>query len=315
MELSIRAINPEADDIVSLELMPTDGKPLPPFTAGAHIDLKLGNGLTRSYSLVNDPAERDRYVVAVNKDPASRGGSKYIHENLKAGQTLEVSEPRNNFPLIENAPLVVLIAGGIGVTPMYCMVRRLEALGRPWKLFYSARSRSRAAYLKEIQALEAEAPGRVHLHILDEAGGRLTDLNAIIGDVPPDAHLYCCGPGAMLQAFEQAASSRQPETVHVEYFSALQESALGGGFNVVLARSQRTIQIQSGKSILEGLLSCGVEVSHACQEGVCGACQTTVLDGAPDHRDSFLTPREKSGGKTMMLCCSGSLSDTLVLDL
>lgn len=315
MQLFIRSITPEASDIISLELVSPGGAPLPPFSAGAHIDLKLGNGLTRSYSLVNDPAERDRYVVAINKDPESRGGSRYIHQTLRQGQTLEVSEPRNNFPLVEDASLVVLIAGGIGITPLLCMIRRLESLARPWKLVYNLRTRRKGAFLQEIQALEDLAPGRVQLHIVDECGGGFIDMEALVQGFPDDAHLYCCGPTPLLQAFEQACSSRPAEQVHVEYFSAQQEAAAAGGYDVVLSRSQRTFRIEPGKGILNTLLEYGVEVSHACQEGVCGACQTKVIEGAPDHRDAFLTPREKSSGKTIMLCCSGSLSPHLVLDL
>lgn len=315
MQLSIRSIAPEASDIISLELVSPSGAMLPPFTAGAHINLQLGNGLTRSYSLLNDPSERDRYVVAVNKDPESRGGSRYIHETLRQGQTLEVSEPRNNFPLVEDASLVVLIAGGIGITPLLGMIRRLESLGRPWKLVYNVRTRRKGAFLREVQALEDLAPGRVQLHIVDECGGDFIDMDALVQCFPTDAHLYCCGPAPLLQAFEQACTSRPADQIHVEYFSAQQEAAAAGGYDVVLSRSQRTFRIELGKSILNTLLEYGVEVSHACQEGVCGACQTKVIEGTPDHRDSFLTPREKSGGKTMMLCCSGSLSDTLVLDL
>lgn len=314
MQLTVHALATEAEDILSIELTAPGGEALPAFTAGAHVDLHLGNGLVRSYSLVNDPAERHRYVVAVNKDPSSRGGSRYIHESLRVGHALEVSEPRNNFKLVEDAPLVVLVAGGIGITPLLCMIRRLEALGRRWQLFYSARSRAKCAYLHQVLALDEKSPGRVHLHFLDEAGG-VPDLAAWVADVPAQAHLYCCGPGAMLQAFEAACASRPPETVHVEYFSAQQAAATDGGFEVVLAKAQRSFRIDAGKTILQVLLDGGMDVPHACQEGVCGACQTKVIEGTPDHRDAFLTPREKSLGNTIMLCCSGSKSDRLVLDI
>jgi len=155
MELTIRKIKTQAQDIMSLELARADGQNLPAFSAGSHIDLKLGNGLTRSYSLVNDPAEQHRYVVAVNKDPNSRGGSSYVHESLRQGQTLEVSEPRNNFKLVEDASLVVMIAGGIGITPLLSMIHRLETLGRPWKLYYNAMTRAKCAYMDEVLDLEA----------------------------------------------------------------------------------------------------------------------------------------------------------------
>jgi vanillate O-demethylase ferredoxin subunit len=315
MELTIRKIKTQAQDIMSLELARADGQNLPAFSAGSHIDLKLGNGLTRSYSLVNDPAEQHRYVVAVNKDPNSRGGSSYVHESLRQGQTLEVSEPRNNFKLVEDASLVVMIAGGIGITPLLSMIHRLETLGRPWKLYYNAMTRAKCAYMDEVLALDARAPGRVQLYIVNENDGRFNNLDQIVSSQPTDAHLYCCGPVPMLKAFEEACAPRPPECVHVEYFSAQQAAANDGGFDVVLARGKRSIRVEAGKSILQSLLDYGIEVPHACQEGVCGACQTTVLAGTPDHRDSFLTPREKTCGKTMMLCCSGSLTPELVLDL
>jgi tetrachlorobenzoquinone reductase len=315
MKLLVRALSVEAEDVLSIELVSPQGDSLPVFTAGSHIDLELGNGLTRSYSLSSDPADCTRYVVAVNKDPGSRGGSRYIHETLRPGALIEVSGPRNGFPLVEDAPLVVLFAGGIGITPLWCMIQRLEVLGKPWKLYYSARNRAKCAYLREVQALEARSPGRVHIHFNEDAGGKVVDLDTLVAAQPEGAHLYCCGPVPMLQAFEQATAKRAPETVHVEYFAAAEEASTEGGFKVKLARSNRTVTVPSGKSILEALLDEGIEISHACKEGVCGACQTTVIEGEPDHRDSFLTPREKSQGKTVILCCSGSLSETLVLDL
>lgn len=313
MQLMIRSRRMEAEDVVSLEFVDECGESLPPFTAGAHIDLVLANGCSRSYSLVNDPAERNRYVIAVNRDPASRGGSRYVHEVLQAGQSIEVRGPRNNFELVENAPLVVLFAGGIGVTPLRCMIQRLEALGQPWTLHYAARSRARCAFLDEVAALEARRPGRVHLHFDDEAGGKPMDISTRIAAAPADAHLYCCGPNPMMRAFEAATAGRAPETVHVEYFTAQHDAACEGGFQVVLARSQRTVFVKKGQSILDTLLDAGVDVANCCREGVCGTCQTTVIEGQPDHRDSYLTPPERR--TSMMVCCSGSLSDKLVLDL
>ena len=315
MKLIIHSMTPRAEGIIELELRSPEGTPLPAFTAGAHIDLQLDNGITRSYSLVNPPHDHGRYVVAVNKDPASKGGSRYVHEALRPGMLVRVGDPRNNFPLVEDAPLVVLFAGGIGVTPLWCMIQRLEALGRSWKLVYGARSRKNCAYQDEIRALAERVPGRVAFHFNDEHDGRPMDLDALIQDLPVDAHLYCCGPVPMLGAFEQATASRPPGTVHVEYFTARHAAAVGGGYKVTLARSKRSIDVCEGKSILEALLDAGLTVSHACKEGVCGACQTTVLEGTPDHRDSYLTPREQNSGKTMMICCSGSKSGELVLDL
>ena len=315
MELVIRSRTPVARDIVAIELAAADGRELPAFDAGAHIDLKLGNGLSRSYSLVNDPADRHRYVVAVQKDAASRGGSLYVHEALQVGQTLGIDGPRNNFKLIEDASLVVLIAGGIGITPLFCMIQRLEALGRPWRLVFGARSRERCAYLDAILALEEKQRGRVHLHFNDEHEGRVLDMATVVATVPHDAHLYCCGPLPMLAAFEAASAGRREDCVHVEYFSARQHAPAAGGFKLVLARSKREIFVGRGTSILDAMLGAGIDASHCCKEGVCGACQTTVLEGEPEHCDSYLSPAERRSGKTIMPCCSGSKSPLLVLDV
>lgn len=315
MQMRVRSLACEAEDILSLELVAPGGDPLPAFTPGAHIDLRLAPGLTRSYSLVNPAHERHRYVVAVSKDPASRGGSRHVHERLRPGDVIEVSAPANHFALVEDAPQVVMFAGGIGITPLWCMAQRLHALGRAWVLHYSVRQRARCAYLQELQALERASPGHVHFHFDEEEGGRPMDLRAVIDTVAPQAHLYCCGPPAMLRAFEQAAAQRAPGTVHVEYFSARAEAAVARSYRVVLARSGRTFEVPAGKTILSVLLQARLDVPYSCGEGVCGACETRVLSGEPDHRDTVLSPQEAAAGRTMMICCSGSRSETLVLDL
>jgi vanillate O-demethylase ferredoxin subunit len=315
MHLLVRAIRQEAEDILSLELATPGAQPLPAYTPGAHIDLHLAADCTRSYSLVRPYAEGAPYVVAVHKAPTSRGGSRYVHEQLRAGTSMEVGGPRNSFALVEDAPLSVFIAGGIGITPLWCMAQRLQALGRPWQLVYAARSRRKCAYLREIEAVAAAHPGRVRLHIDEEHGAAALDLQAVLAGVPREAHLYCCGPAPMLAAFEQASAGRPPQQVHVEYFSARQAAAAEGGFDVVLARSDRRVRVGAGQTILGALLDAGMNVMHACREGVCGACQTAVLAGVPDHRDAYLSPQERQGGRTMLICCSGSAAGELVLDL
>ncbi|MGE0805142.1 MAG: 2Fe-2S iron-sulfur cluster-binding protein [Burkholderiaceae bacterium] len=315
MQVLVRSLTLEAEDIVALELVARDGSVLPPFTAGAHVDLHLPNRLLRSYSLANAPGDSGRYVVAVNKDPASRGGSRYIHEKLRPGELIEISEPRNNFPLREDVDHVVLFAGGIGITPLWCMIQRLEAIGRSWELFYGSRSRAKCAYLQPLLVLEAAKPGRVHLHFDAECNGAPMDMGRIIAGVAPDAHLYCCGPTPMLSAYEQASATRDPATVHAEYFSAKSEAALDGGYSVVLTRAGRKLDVAPGKSILDALLEAGIEVSYSCMQGVCGACEVRIIEGEADHRDSVLTTQEQEAGKTMMICCSGSKSACLVLDL
>jgi tetrachlorobenzoquinone reductase len=315
MQVRVKRISFEADDINSYELVNPDGGDLAPFTAGSHIDLHLPNGMIRSYSLVNDQGERNRYVIAVNNDAASRGGSKLIHETMRVGDIITVSLPRNNFALQEDAGHSVLIAGGIGITPLLSMVRRLEALGRSWELFYAARTRLTAAFLDELNALRPDVHPNLHLNFDQEPEARMMDLSSIVKAALPDAHLYCCGPVPMLEAFEAATVDRPASQVHVEYFKAREKPAAEGGFEVKLARSNRTIAVQAGQTILDALLEAGISANYACTEGVCGTCETRVIEGNPDHRDLFLSKEEQEANKTIMICCSGSKSPTLVLDI
>ena len=315
MQVRVKRISFEAEGINSYELVALAGGDLAPFTAGCHVDLHLPNGMIRSYSLVNDQGERNRYVVAVNNDAASRGGSRFVHETMRVGDILTVSHPKNNFVLQESASHSVLIAGGIGITPLLSMIRRLEALGRSWELFYAARTRSAAAFLDELNTLRPNVHANIHVNFDQEPSGRMLDLPAIIKDAPKDVHLYCCGPVSMLEAFEAATADRPNDHVHVEYFQAKEKPAVAGGFEVKLARSNRTITVEAGKSILNALLDAGIAASYACTEGVCGTCETRVIEGMPDHRDLFLSKEEQAENKTMMICCSGSKSPTLVLDL
>lgn len=315
IQVRIKRISYEAVGINSYELAAFAGGDLAPFTAGSHIDLHLPNGMIRSYSLVNDPSERHCYVIAVNKDAASRGGSVYVHDMLRAGDIIAVSHPRNNFGLEENAAHSVLIAGGIGITPLLSMIRRLDALGRSWELFYAARTHLSAAFLDELNSLRSQSRANLHVNFDHEPSGRMFDLPEIVAKARADAHLYCCGPVPMLEAFEAATRGRPAETVHVEYFKAGEKPASEGGFDVRLARSNRTIKVEAGKTILNALLDAGIAANYACTEGVCGTCETRVIDGIPDHRDLFLGKDEQATNKTMMICCSGSKSGTLVLDM
>ena len=315
MQVRIKRISFEAESINSFELVAPAGGDLVAFTAGSHIDLYLSNGMIRSYSLVNDPSERSRYVIAVNKDAASRGGSRFVHETLRAGDLITISHPRNNFVLQENTTHSILIAGGIVITPLLSMIRRLKALGRSWELFYAARTRVAAAFLDELSGLRRDVQEKLHLNFDQEPTGNMLDLAAIVRNAPGDAHLYCCGPVPMLEAFEAATRDRPAEQVHVEYFKAREKPAAEGGFEVKLARSNRIIKVGAGKTILNALLDAGIAVNYACTEGVCGTCETRVIEGMPDHRDLFLGKAEQAANNTMMICCSGSKSDTLVLDL
>jgi vanillate O-demethylase ferredoxin subunit len=313
LEVLLKSITFEAHRINSYTLQAADSAPLPAFTAGAHIDLHLGPDLVRSYSLTNDPAERHRYVIAVKHEPDGRGGSAFVHTGLKVGDVLSISAPRNNFALDEGDHASVFVAGGIGVTPILSMLRRANALGRRWTLHYASRTRHDAAFLQDIRRL---ANGNDVNAVFDhEAGGTPLDLAAIATAAPDGTHLYCCGPLPMLEAFKAATRSRPSRTVHLEYFSTDQEAVTEGGFEVRLAKSGRTIAIARGKTILAALLDAGIPVSYACSEGTCGTCETRVIDGLPDHRDVYLTDEEHAGNKQIMICCSGSKTPLLVLDL
>lgn len=304
-----------ASGIHVLRLELEERRALPAFTAGAHIEIFLPGGLVRHYSLINSPAERHSYLIAVQKDPASRGGSKYIHESLRLGDRLEISTPRNNFPLNEAAAHSVMIAGGIGITPILALIERLEALGRSWSLHYAVRTRGHAAFRDNLMSMEAKTPGRVFLHFDDENDGKVLDVAAIVSRAPAQAHFYACGPLPMLNAFESATEHFDPERVHVEYFKATSAPILDGEFVVELAKSGRAVQIPKGKSILDALLAADVAVPYSCGEGFCGTCKTRVLAGIPNHQDTVLTPSERARGEEMIICCSGSLTDRLILDL
>lgn len=313
LQLRLRQLRHEAEGVVSYEFVsPGDGA-LPPFTAGAHLDLHLPGGLVRSYSLANDPLERHRYLVAVDRAADSRGGSAWLHATPRPGDLFTATEPVNDFPLYEDAPLSIFIAGGIGITPFAAMARRLSALGRPWRLHYAARSPQRAPFARDLQQLAGE-PGRVQLNFSDAGRGRL-DIAAIVRDAPAGAHLYCCGPGGMIDHFTALAAGLPAQRVHLERFGASQPAASGGGYEVVLARSARTLAVAQGKTLLDTLLDAGVPVQYSCSQGICGTCCTPVLEGTPDHRDEYLTAQEKASNRSVMVCCSGSLTPRLVLDL
>ncbi|SFK23590.1 PDR/VanB family oxidoreductase [Celeribacter neptunius] len=317
-EIPVRVtqIRYEASTIISVEVTPLDGSTLPRYEAGAHIDLILTPDLRRSYSIYKPYTDGKSYAVAVHEDPESRGGSRYIHKTLRVGDKLKVSAPKNNFPLKEDAEKSVFIAGGIGITPMVCMLQRLSELGKPWELHYAARTRAAAAFLNEIKAFadKVQVKGQVFDHFDDEKGGALLDLKGIFA-ASPEAHFYCCGPEPMLAAYEAAGKAVPREQVHVEYFSATEEAALDGGYEVVLQQSGMVLDIPAGKSILDVLIENNVAVPFACNDGVCGTCETRVLEGRPDHRDAILTDEERASGETMMVCCSGSKTPRLVLDL
>jgi tetrachlorobenzoquinone reductase len=308
LQVRVKSATWEAPGILSYELRALEGGELPAFTAGAHVDLSLPSGLVRSYSLINSQSERDRYVIAVQKDRASRGGSRWVHDSVRPGDVLTLNGPRNNFALNEDAERSIFIAGGIGITPILSMTERLSALARPWELIYCARTRAGAAFVDRLK-------GAVRFNFDEEPGGKMLDIAQVVSAAPASAHLYCCGPNGMLAAFEAATADLPRGRVHVEYFTAKEAAATEGGFTVVLAKSRRQLRVPPGKTILETLLDAGLDVAYSCMEGVCGTCETKVLEGTPDHRDLILTEEEHVSGGTMMICCSGSKTDRLVLDL
>jgi ferredoxin-NADP reductase len=310
IDVRVSAIRYAARDTHLYEFTRLDGKPLPAYQPGAHIDLHLPNGLIRQYSLIKAEPDSASYVVGIKRDPASRGGSRYIHDELSVGKTLKISAPRNNFALVENADHVVLFAGGIGITPIWCMVQRLEKLGRSWELHYACRSRADMAFLSALAAMTSS-----QFHFDDESGGKFLDVASIVGTAPKNAHLYCCGPTPMLKAFETATANWPREQIHIEYFTPKQDAAKTGGFTVELARSGREFAIPEGKSILQVLLDAGVDVDYSCELGICGACEQRVISGVPDHRDAILTEEEQASNTKVMICCAGCKSERLVLDL
>jgi tetrachlorobenzoquinone reductase len=313
--MRVVAMRHEAVDVVSLELQPL-ARALPAFGSGAHVELQLPGGLKRAYSLINAPGERHVLRVAVHRSAESRGGSRQVHDVLRVGEVLPVSAPRNHFALVDDDAPVVLIAGGIGITPLWAMAQQLAAEGRPWTLHYAARTRDRAAFVDALRALDAK---RVHLYFDAEPAGSPLDLATVVAQADPLAHLYCCGPQRMLQAFEQATQGRDPQRVHLERFNGAPAPAAAAGsetgFEVVLARSGRTLRIEPDTSILEQCLAAGIDAPNSCREGFCGTCETQVLEGEPEHADSVLSAAERAAGRSMMICCSRSRSATLVLDL
>jgi ferredoxin-NADP reductase len=310
LHLRLTAIRYAAVDTHLYEFAAPHGAELPPYEPGAHVDVHMPGGLMRQYSLARPWVKGEPYLVGVKLDRGGRGGSKYLHEDARVGQVFEIGGPRNHFPLAEDAPHTVLIAGGIGVTPVWCMAQRLAERSLPFELHYAVRTRADAAFLHELEKMSPAA----RLHVDEEAGGVL-DVARIVAGAPKDAHLYCCGPGPMMQAFEAATAGWPEGQVHVEYFSAPAPAPIEGGFTVVLAKSGREFAIGPGVTILETLRKAGMTVVASCEQGVCGTCETRVIEGIPDHRDLLLTPAEKASNRTMMICCSGSLTDRLVLDL
>jgi vanillate O-demethylase ferredoxin subunit len=304
----------EADDICSFELVPADGEALPAFSAGAHIDVHIAPSMIRQYSLSNDPSEINRYRIAVLREETSRGGSAAMHDRVQLGDVLRISHPRNLFPLAD-APRSLLIAGGIGVTPILSMARTLHSQGRPFEMHYCARSASRMAFVDEIAA--SEFASSVVLHTSDVPEQKF-DAQRVLSEHMDGTHLYVCGPaGFMDHVLATAKRLGWPDAqLHREHFAGMANaSATDGSFEVRVASTGLSFHVPAGKTVIEILAAHGVEVETSCEAGVCGTCLTRVLEGIPDHRDAFLTDAEHAANDQFTPCCSRARSPLLVLDL
>ncbi|WP_431877857.1 PDR/VanB family oxidoreductase, partial [Amycolatopsis sacchari] len=300
-----------ADGVVRLTLRHPGGGPMPEWQPGAHLDLVLGPGLVRQYSLCGDPADRSVLRVAVLREPEGRGGSRHVHDALSEGDRVLVRGPRNHFPLVE-APRYLFIAGGIGITPIVPMIAGAEARGVPWRLAYGGRTRASMAFREEL----AERYGdRVRVCPQDETG--LLDLDTLLGEPRDDTAVYCCGPEPLLKAVEERCAAWPSGALHVERFAPKADPDAGPHteFEVQLAQSGVTVTVPADTSILHAVEAAGITVASSCQEGTCGTCETVVLEGVPDHRDSILTEEEQAENETMMICVSRSRTPRLVLDL
>jgi vanillate O-demethylase ferredoxin subunit len=308
----ITARRDEATDIIGLEIQSADGAPLPPYDAGAHVDVQVRSGLTRQYSLTGDPSDRSRYHLGILRDPNSRGGSRAIHADFQLGNPVRIGRPRNNFPLQDGAAHSILFAGGIGITPMLSMALALEAKGVSWELHYCGRSADRLAYLPMLETFG----GKVQIHLDDGDAAQRLDIETVLKGPEKDRHLYICGPNGFMDfvvaAAEQAAWT--PRCVHLERFGA-EVDTNGAPFTVVAHRSGKTIEVSPGETIADQLNAHGIAVQVSCQSGVCGTCLTPVLDGMPDHRDLVQTETEKAANGQITVCCSRSKTKCLVLDI
>lgn len=298
-----------ADGVVALDLRDPAGGELPAWTPGAHIDLVLADGLVRQYSLCGDPADRTTWRIAVLREPDGRGGSAYVHDELHPGTAILIRGPRNHFPL-HPASRYLFIAGGIGITPILPMVT--AAGDAEWRLVYGGRSAASMAFARELQAAHGD---RVVLRPQDEHG--LLDLDRLLADEHPDTLVYCCGPAPLLEAVEARCAARPPGTLHVERFTPKDagEPTRAESFEVELAATGLALTVPPERSILEVVEEAGVQILSSCREGTCGTCETAVLAGEVDHRDSLLTPDERAANDTMFVCVSRAACPKLVLDL
>jgi len=305
----------EADDIASFELVDPAGEPLPRFTAGAHIDVEIAPGLVRQYSLCGAPSEQHRYLIGVLREAASRGSATLV-DTVEPGALVRISEPRNQFALDPSATRVVLMAGGIGITPILCMAEHLATTSTPFELHYCTRSRARAAFLDRIS--RSPFSKRTRLYFDDAPGSMPLDLSETLKQPGPGDHLYVCGPNGFIEAVLGGAvrAGWRHEQLHKEFFTPTLGSARADdAFEVEVASTGTRFTVPANRSVLDVLLANGIEIPMSCEQGVCGTCVTGVLKGVPDHRDMFMTDEEHARNDQFTPCCSRAKSELLVLDL
>jgi len=306
----------EAEGICSFELAAEDGQPLPAFSAGSHVDVQVADGLTRQYSLCNDSGETHRYLIGVLREPASRGGSTAMHDRVQVGDVIEISAPKNHFALAHEAQSSLLLAGGIGITPILCMAERLAQTGAGFEMHYCTRSPARTAFAGRIRA--SAFADRVRFHHDDGGAAQKIDIAALLAQPQAGKHVYVCGPKGFMDAvLGTARANGWPEPqLHFEFFSAdVAPRDADEAFDVKLASSGRVVHIPKGMTVLNALADAGVIVPSSCEQGVCGTCITRVIEGVPDHRDMYFTPEEQAANAEFTPCCSRSKTPLLVLDL
>lgn len=310
-DLVVESYETVAEDVVTVTLVHPDGEPLPEWTPGAHIDLILTPEITRQYSLCGSPADSQRFTVGILNAPDSRGGSRFVHESVQKGSVIRIRGPRNHFPLVAS-PRYVFIAGGIGITPMLPMIAEAEAAGAEWSLLYGGRSEASMAFLPEL----TKYGDRVTLLPGNDVALMTAALDERLGTPRPGTLVYTCGPEGLLGAVEQRCGSWPPGSLHLERFAAkATEGAVDTEFEVELARTGITITVPADRSIFDAVQDHGISVLGSCHEGICGTCETVVIDGDVDHRDSVLNDEEKASNETMMICVSRCRSGRLTLDL
>lgn len=301
-----------AAGVAAFDLAPIEGL-LPTFQPGAHIDVHLPNGLVRQYSITNGPGETSYYRLGVKLEPDSTGGSICLHETVRQGDVLAISEPRNNFPLRRDSMRTILLAGGIGITPLLAMAQALDRMSLPFELHCFAQSAEHTAFSDVLDGL-GESVVR-HLGLPPDE--TVAEIRRLVTAPDEFTHLYVCGPGPMLEAArrEAAAAGWSDDHVHFEYFKNTNEIDDSSTFEVALARSALTVTVPSGSTILEVLRENGVPLPSSCEQGACGTCVATVLEGEPDHQDVYLNDSDHQAGDRIMTCVSRAVSDRLVLDL